>query len=602
MSIERTLVTLGVALVLATPGARAVDPAFSDQTAAAGINVLYDASGYTHWYYTGGGAAADFDRDGFQDLFILDGNGRDHLYINNGDGTFTDQAIPWGLTVVHKGKGAAVGDYDRNGWPDIYVTSAGVTGNQGPCKHKLYRNNGNSTFTEVAAAAGVQCTTPTVEDGFGSTFGDYDLDGDLDLFVGGFGTNNSGNKLFRNNGDGTFTNVTATINLFAGVPGMFTFAPRLIDLNEDDYPELLMVSDFGTSHYFRNNTNGTFSEITAASGLGQEENGMGQTFGDFNRDGLIDLYVTSIYLPSNGWTGNKLYLNGGGHHYTEVSGGAGVFDGGYGWGAVGVDFDHNGWEDILETNGDNSGGGTFFNEPSYLWMNGGTGTFVERALASGLVHLGKGRGLSRLDYDNDGDQDVVIFANNETVMLYRNDLAAGSDTHWLRVFLDTVSTPGIAPDGYGSRVRIAHDGIDQVRYLSTGDTFLSHSEPSAHFGLGTSTLVDQIKVHWPDGVETTIDGVEADRTITLLAHHGACSPAPPAVPGLLLGKSAGELTFQWTPAGLGSYVVLADSAPEGRFGLLVGSAGSGASSLQTPMPVADRYFLVSGRQNGCVGP
>jgi hypothetical protein len=145
---------------------------FSNQTAASGIAVNFDSGGgYSHWNYTGGGCAGDFNRDGFQDLFVMTGNGRDKLYINNGNRTFTDRALDWNLTAEHKGKGCSIGDFNRDGWLDIYVTSAGATGSVGPCHHKLYRNNGNGTFTDVAVAAGVNCTAPAVEDSFGAAFG-----------------------------------------------------------------------------------------------------------------------------------------------------------------------------------------------------------------------------------------------------------------------------------------------------------------------------------------------------------------------------------------------------------------------------------------------
>ena len=291
----------------------AVDPTFTDRTTEAGVSVMFDSSGYAHSVYTGGGAVGDFNGDGWQDLYYISGgfgvgNVPDRLFINNGDGAFTDEAAAWGLTTVHMGKGATVGDFNADGRLDLYVTSAGPPGNAGPCHHKLYRNDGG-TFTDVASTAGVNCTTIGGEDGFGGSFGDYDLDGDLDLFVGGFASGNLGSKLFRNNGNGTFTDITDLIGFFdETMISISAFSPRFTDMDGDFYPEVLIASDFGTSRYFRNNTDGTFTDLTELGGTGEDENGMGQTIADFDGDLLLDWYVTSIYLPQIEWTGNKLYM------------------------------------------------------------------------------------------------------------------------------------------------------------------------------------------------------------------------------------------------------------------------------------------------------
>jgi hypothetical protein len=481
---------------------------------------MHVTSGFAHSEYVGGGAAADFNNDGWQDLFVIKGgNGglRDRLYINNKDGTFSEQGTAWGL-LIHRGKGATVGDYNNDGWLDLYVTSAGPITGAAAGHHKLYRNNGNGTFTEEAAAAGVNFSTPTTEDGFGACFGDYDRDGYLDLFVGGFGNGNSGNKLFRNNGDGTFTNVTATIGFFAGTPiSMRSFTPTFVDFDGDLYPDMYLISDFGTSRYFRNNGNGTFTDVTFTSYTCFEENGMGGTVGDFNDDGRIDVYTTSIYTPAIGWTGNKFYLNQGGHTYSEVSASAGVHQGGYGWGTVAVDFNHDGRLDLLETNGA-QWDAKYVNVQKYLWTNNGDGTFTEQAIASGITYKGQGRGLLNFDYDNDGDQDVVFFSNNEPIVLYRNDVS-GPDTHWLRVFLHTAGTPGLAPNGFNTRVYATFQTPSGpktiLRYVPAGFSYLSMSELSAHFGLGTATVVTELRFLWANGVTKTLYNVAADQTLTV---------------------------------------------------------------------------------------
>ena len=507
-------------LVFTAVSVSAQSPQFSNQTTSAGLaGIFFDPGIYNHDNYTGPVVCGDFDRDGWQDLYVPSGGGNnlpDHLFINDGDGTFTDRASEWGLTQVHMGKGAAVGDYNGDGWLDIYVTSAGsgITGTAG--NHRLYRNSGTGTFVNVAESAGVD-TTSSVEDGFGCCFGDYDLDGDLDLFVAGFASNNSGNRLFRNNGDETFTDMTASIGLFAGISGTSGFAPRFQDMDGDHYPELLLVADFGTSHYFRNNTDGTFTEMNNSSNTAQEENGMGQTVGDYNNDGLIDWYVTSIYRPVTNWTGNKLYINQGNHFYQEISASAGVDDGGYGWGAISIDVDHDRFVDILETNG---AGGQFDNEQSYFWRNLGNGTYTEMATASGLVHDGFGRGILNFDSDNDGDQDIVIAGNNEFLRYFRNDTVSGG-RHWIRIFLDTDGDPAVAADGIGAKVTISSASGTLHRWIDAGDNFISQSEMSAHFGLGTDDQINIIRVVWPDGLVQSASNIDVDQTITW--HRNAIS-------------------------------------------------------------------------------
>ena len=273
------------------------------------------------------------------------------------------------------------------------------------------------------------------------------------------------------------------------------------------------MGDFGSSVYFKNNTDGTFTKWSSQSNTTHEENGMGATIGDYNNDGLMDWYASSIYFPSINWTGNKLYLNLGGHTFSEISASAGTDDGGYGWGCVSVDFDHNGDQDILETNGASSG--TFANEQSHLFMNNGNNTFTEKAVSNGLAHFENGRGMVNFDYDNDGDQDVMIFANNDPIHLFRNDLPVGSSTHWLRVFLSTQLDTDLAPHGIGARVKVTSGSLVRYRFMDAGTNFLSTSELSAHIGLGSNTNVDELRVDWPNGTATVLTNVAVDQTITV---------------------------------------------------------------------------------------
>jgi len=604
---RRSALIIGLLMLVAAPVA-AVDPSFVDVTNAAGINVIYSANGFTNSHYASGAAVGDFNRDGWQDLYIPTGGAAgvpDRLYINNQDGTFTDEAALWGLTVVHSAKGFAVGDFDKDGWVDIYVTSAGPHGNDGPCHHKLYRNNNGTSFTDVALAASVNCTTISTQDGWGAAFGDYDIDGDLDLFVAGFASNNSGSRIFRNNGNSTFTDRTAAIAFFGNTPiSMSAFTPRFIDMDGDFYPDIPLVADFGTSRYFKNDTDGTFTDVTGSSNTSLEENGMGGAIGDFDGNLQPDWLVTSIYQPSINWTGSKLYLNQGNHDYTEIAAAAGIDDGGYGWGALAIDLNHDTLLDIIDTNG--GLGGEFANEQTYLRVNQGNLTFQEQAIASGLVHTGNGRGMVTLDYDNDGDLDVAIFGRLEFVKFFENTLPAGPTTHWSRIFIDSYGVPGLAPGGLGARVYARAGLKNQMQIMSTRDTFLSQSEMSVHFGLGAWEKIDLLRVEWPNGDVTSINDIAADQTFWLMADGPVvCSPAPAEIVDLRLElqNSGKEIHFTWDDApDADSYRVQADSHNRGGFELVIGDATSGATGLIADTPLGGKFFLVAGRKDGCQGP
>lgn len=520
--------------------AHATDATFTDVTFDVGINTSHAPSALLEGgasilgTMSSGGVVGDFDRDGDMDLFVVvGGQFPDALYINNGDGTFTNKAAEWGVAVKHMGLAAAVGDYDNDGWPDIFVTSGGLHGTiPGPGKHRLYHNTGLGSFQEVAVAAGVNMASPNKCDGMGAAFGDYDLDGDLDLFVTGWLVVANGNRLFRNNGNGTFTDVTVSAGLnLAGVRG---FSPRFVDMNGDRYPELLLAADFGTSRYYRNNGNGTFTNGTTASGTGLDDNGMGQTVGDLDNDGHLDWLVTSIFSlgnPETPGTGNMLYHNIGPHTFEETSVAAGINNGNWGWGVSAVDLNNDGRLDLVQTDGW-AAYPEFSNQPARVWINqgapgGGTPTFIDVAAACGLWHTLQGRGLLSFDYDNDGDEDVVIFANKDKVHLFRNDLQAGADSHWLKIRLDSSGGVRIAPDGAGAVVRVNTGTNVLMRHLDMGTNFESQNEMLVHVGLGTARSVD-VRVDWPDGTATLLDRVAADQAITIasgersdLDHDGA---------------------------------------------------------------------------------
>ncbi len=493
---------------------------FRDATAAAGLEFAHSTP-YSEEDYTtamtaarmiGGATAGDFNGDGWQDLFVIGGGlGDDALFLNQGDGTFTDVAAQAGLVGDrHLGAGASVGDYDGDGDLDLFVTSHGPPDDPQPGHHRLYRNNGDMTFTDVAAEAGVQTTAEDIADGFGSVFADYDLDGDLDLFVAGWEKEANGDRLFRNDGDGTFTDVTAEVGIVDD--GIRGFSPCVLDTDGDRYPELLLVADFGTSRYWINNGDGTFDEFTDRSDTGQEWSGMGATTGDFNNDGLLDWYATAIFDDADvgRGDGNKLYLNQGEHQWVEVAADAGVADGGWGWGTVAVDLNQDGLLDLVETNGWNFP--EYTNEMAKVWIAEGDGTFAEVAGESGLHHTLAGLGMLNFDYDGDGDQDIAITSPNDEFKLYRNDTTGGGS--WLRVFLET-TTPGLPPDGIGAKVVATVGDRSYYRWVGGCSNYLTNSELSAHFGLGDATSVDELRVEWPNGEVTSLSPVDVNQTITV---------------------------------------------------------------------------------------
>jgi len=526
----RSWTSIATTSAILTSTALAAPPDFTDATAPSGLSYTQSPglglafSPLNVRMMMGTGSAIDHDRDGDTDLFVLSGGtGPDRLFRNNGDGTFTDVAAGAGLTSTHYGIGSAVGDYDGDGWLDIFVTSFGPSAAfeppvPGACK--LYHNNGNGTFTDVAALAGVNHMGSTQPAGWGPAFGDYDIDGDLDLAVPSW--TGGGTQLFRNEGNGTFTNVTLAAGV--GDAAIQGFSARFVDMNDDRYPELLVACDFGDSRYFANNGDGTFTNMTVSSGTGLDGNGMGHAVGDLNEDGRLDWYVTSIFSPNSGQptvpgTGNFLYQNQGDHHY--ISPNVGLTDGGWGWGTEFVDVDHDGHLDVLETNGWPIGNGfglpEWLNEQSYLWRNNGDGTFTEMALLSGFVHLAHGRGLIRLDGDNDGDQDVLVLCYEGAIKYYRNDLEHGKDAHWLRLFFDTSARPTIAPDGIGTNVYVTAGGVTRRHVLTGGATFASTSELSIHIGLGTASVIEELEIHWADGAVTTLTNIAADQTLVIAA-------------------------------------------------------------------------------------
>ena len=515
----RTAVVAAVPVISGVSLACAGDLQFSEKAAAVGLTGGFDsANGFGLQFMIAGAGVGDFDRDGDQDILVLGGStGTDHLYINDGTGNFTDQAAAWGVDASgYRHSGVAVGDYNNDGWLDIYVTSIVESESPVPAENRLYRNNGDNTFTDVADIAGVRFIASILNDSFSSAFGDPDLDGDLDLFVTGW---YGGNHLYTNNGDGTFT--VEPNSIFNGdvMDLIRGFSVRFLDINEDGWPDILLTADFFTSRVFINNADGTYTNATVSWGAGLDSNGMGSAQGDFNNDGLIDWYVASLISEDKtDGTGSMLYMNNGDSTFTESSVGAGVNFGFWGWGADAVDFNHDGWLDIAATNGWN---GPFFStDPTRLWLNNQSpeGGFIEASTKVGIADSGQGRGLLTFDADNDGDRDLLIANNNQSLVYFENSLS-GDDVNAITFFFDTSGEPALAPDGFGVTVELDANGITQSRVMDGGATYLSQSELSTHFGMAAAPVADEVRITWPNGTTTTLVNVLPGR-YTITANFG----------------------------------------------------------------------------------
>ena len=489
-------------------------PTFTNVTAAAGINHVQSApSGQQAM--TGGAAAGDFDGDGLVDLFFTRVDAPDVLYRNTGSG-FVDVSASAGFTQTLPTNGVAAGDIDNDGDLDLYVTGS-ESG-----RNFLYVNDGAGHFSEDAVTRGASVATPPSTNlrAQGAAFGDYDRDGYLDILTSDHSrpTATSGARLLRNLGaadPGHFVDVTHAAGLDVyrtsiAIPDTsYRFTPMFSDVDRDGATDVIYVSDARTSQLFWNNGDGTFTDGTLPAGVGTDKSGMGSTLGDYDRDGDLDWFITAIFdTPFLGThPGNRLYRNNGNRTFTDVTTAAGVRNSGWGWGTNFFDFDNDSYLDLIATDGFISG---FTADRTMLWRNNANGTFADVGAASGVTDTGQGRGLLHLDYDDDGDLDVVIANYAAAPILYRND--GGNEGHWLRVkTLGTVSNR----DGIGALVTVTPNAEQpedfQIWEITAGDSYLSQSELTAHFGLGSfSDVIDQVTIQWPSGVLQTLIDVPVD--------------------------------------------------------------------------------------------
>jgi hypothetical protein len=515
---------------------------------------------------SGGVAIFDYDNDGKPDIYLLNGSTaaamqgkekapRAALYHNLGNWKFEDVTDKAGVANERWGFGVAVGDYDNDGQPDLYVSNYGVS--------RLYHNNGNGTFTDVAEKLGVARKGWST----GATWGDYDRDGRLDLFVPGYvdydvknpppspsdagkpggvaqnfcqfrgvpvmcgprGLKGEGDTLYHQKADGTFED--ASVKAGTSDPqGYYGFSSAFVHANDDDLLDLVVVNDSTPKQLYINKGDGTFEEVGYESGIalnenGREQAGMGLGVGDYDNDGRVDFYITNFSDDSN-----TLYHNDGEGNFTDVT-----FQAGHGevtipflgWGASFLDYDNDGWKDVLVVNGhvypsvDEHPWGTSWAQQPLLFRNLGTGRFerVAAAPGSGLAGAWPARGLAIADLDGDGRLDAVINNCDTYPTILRN--ATTAPNHWLTLRLVGDTAKKSPRDATGAIVYATTGKLRQRLDLFSGASFASQNDPCLHVGLGAAAKLDKLEVKWPDGTLETVNVPGLDRMVTITEGKGA---------------------------------------------------------------------------------
>jgi len=483
----------------------------------------------------------DYDQDGWLDIYLTNGTRLNttwppgqapttQLYHNNRDGTFTDVTAKSGLGRTSWQTGVCVGDFDNDGWDDLFCTFWG--------HNILFHNNGDGTFTDVTKKAGLW--KDEVRWGSGCTWLDYDRDGFLDLFVANYimfdpskvpvpgetmncqykgepvmcgprGLPGGMNILYRNNGDGTFTDVSEKAGILKPGP-RYSITAVSYDMDNDGWPDIYVAVDSEPSILFHNNHDGTFTDVAVMSGCGyseagNEQAGMGVGIGDYDCDGWFDIFKTNFADDTS-----NLYHNNGDGTFTEVTYQAGVEGDTQNvkWGCGFIDYDNDGWPDILQVDGhvypsiDEHNLGQTFMEPRVVYRNLGNGKFqeVSKQMGPGITARHSSRGCAFGDYDNDGDIDVVVNNMNEVPSLLRND--GGNYNNWIKVKLIGTKCNRTA---IGARVRVVTGNHSQLDEVHSGTSVLSQSDLRLHFGVGQAKKIDRLEVQWPttQKVETFTD-------------------------------------------------------------------------------------------------
>jgi hypothetical protein len=514
---------------------------FTNITAAAGVKVVHyrgnDGIPINREIFGPGVCAADFDGDGFQDIYFVNGRElyergvsvRNALYRNNGDGTFSDVTEKAGVPGTGYGFGCVWGDYDNDGNPDLFVTQYG--------RNVLYHNNGDGTFSDVTDKARVAGTESGTLFHSSATFVDYDRDGRLDLYVGGYVNLDSGprycafsgvrtscppvaykgsaNILYHNNGDGTFTDVTTSSGISR--PQGKNLAVGAADYDNDGWPDLFVANDGLPAYLFHNEHNGKFTEIgmDAGMGLGALGNTMAAmciSLGDYDNDGWLDLFISDFQQSSD-----HVFHNDGKGQFWDVSHQvhiAGPTFNVLGFGGGFFDYDNDGWLDLFIANGhvypevENVQAGTYFKQINTLFHNDRSGKFVEttKLAGDGFKTPYVGRGVAFVDLDNDGFVDIVVGNNGDQPLLLHN--GGGNGNHFVNFRLIGAKSNR---DAMGARIHIVAGGLSQIREIAGGGSYLSQSDLRANFGLGNVVLVQTVEISWPSGQKQVFHNIEADK-------------------------------------------------------------------------------------------
>ncbi len=531
------------------------------------------AAGLTQWHHQAGTpekrlilevkgpgvCLLDYDNDGWLDIYLVNGSTYDALagkatpphaalFHNNHDGTFTDVTEKAGVANDRWGYGCAVGDYDNDGWPDLYVTNSG--------KNRLYRNNHDGTFTDVAEQAGVTIGTWST----GATFGDYDGDGRLDLFVAGYaqidlnnppisgtqavnftlcqfrgvqvlcgprGLKGEHDHLFHNNGDGTFTDVSKKLGVDDS-NGYYGLGALFADVNNDGKPDLLVANDSTPNYLYINKGDGTFEDQSYESGYalnndGREISNMGIAAGDYENNGHLSIVNTDFADDYN-----VLFQNDGTGLFTDVSYQAGIAESSIPFVSFAdgfLDYDNDGWKDLFIVNGHvypevdkHPEWGSSYAQRPLLYHNLGNGKFelVPAVEGTGLAVVTVGRGAAFGDIFNDGKIDVVINSMDGAPILLRN--VNPDHRHWVELKL--VGGPGSPRDAVGATVYLTANGMRQRGDVLSGGSYLSSNDFRVHFGLGDVTVAGTAEIHWPSGKKETLKLPAVDRIYTIAEGQG----------------------------------------------------------------------------------
>ncbi|MDA2931220.1 CRTAC1 family protein [Acidobacteria bacterium AH-259-O06] len=531
---------------------------FTDIAEQTGLNEFIHRSGSKSKPYildvpSGGVALFDYDRDGWLDIYLVNGStyealeGKENppraaLFHNNRDGTFTDVTSRAGVANEKWGFGAAVGDFDKDGWPDLYVTNFGA--------NRLYRNNGDGTFTDVAEKAGTAAEVWSTA----ASFGDFNRDGYLDLFVTSYlefdpsappnpsslqmassfcqfrgkpvmcgprGLKGTPDFLFLNKGDGTFAEVASQ----AGVNdphGYYGFATAWVDVDNDGWLDLAVANDSTPNFLYQNKRDGTFEDISFLSGFALNENGveqagMGLAIGDYDNDGWVDFYVTNF---SDDY--NTLYRNEGEAFFMDVTNQLRLGDATIpflGWGTGFLDFDNDGFKDLFIANGhvyagvDEYNWGTTWAQRPLLFRNLEGKRFgeVPPATGSGLAIVVPARGAAFGDLNNDGRVDVVLNCIDGTPRVLQNK--ASANNNW--ILLHLIGADKSPRDAIGATVFVTADGKHQRGDVISGGSYSSHSDLRLHFGLGQAERVEKVEIRWPSGKRETRTDLPVNRILTI---------------------------------------------------------------------------------------